>query len=496
MKYLVDSMEMRAMDRHSIDTIGIPSIVLMERAALSAVQEMKGRLIGRPSILVFCGTGNNGADGLAMARMLTMDSYPCEIAVIGNVSHATEEWKLQCHICEQMKIPIRYDIPDRAYIIENRFSVLVDAMLGTGLSRLVSGSYEQAIQAMNAADTYRVAVDIPSGISADTGQVLGTAVRADLTVCFQYRKLGTLLFPGRVCSGEVAVTDIGITPQSFDAVSPKAFTMGPEDIADLPARPPRSHKGSFGHVLIMAGSRNMCGAAYLSALAAYRAGAGLVRIYTPEENREILQTRLPEAILTTYTTGVFPVDTLQELCKWADAAVIGPGLCVSEDTRRLVSYMLQYGDFPMVLDADALNIIAADENLKQLLGKNHVLTPHMGEMSRLIAQPVSRISVDMPACARSFSDRFGCVLVLKDACTLVSGGDQLYVNACGNSGMATGGSGDVLSGVIGALLAGGQLTGFEAASYGVLMHALAGDRAAEELGERAVMASDIARRIQ
>lgn len=191
MKYLVDSMEMRAMDRHSIDTIGIPSIVLMERAALSAVQEMKGRLIGRPSILVFCGTGNNGADGLAMARMLTMDSYPCEIAVIGNVSHATEEWKLQCHICEQMKIPIRYDIPDRAYIIENRFSVLVDAMLGTGLSRLVSGSYEQAIQAMNAADTYRVAVDIPSGISADTGQVLGTAVRANLTVCFQYRKLGT-----------------------------------------------------------------------------------------------------------------------------------------------------------------------------------------------------------------------------------------------------------------------------------------------------------------
>ena len=140
----------------------------------------------------------------------------------------------------------------------------------------------------------------------------------------------------------------------------------------------------------------------------------------------------------------------------------------------------------MVLDADALNIIAADENLKQLLGKNHVLTPHMGEMSRLIAQPVSRISVDMPACARSFSDRFSCVLVLKDACTLVSGGDQLYVNTCGNSGMATGGSGDVLSGVIGALLAGGQLTGFEAASYGVLMHALAGDRAAEELGERAV----------
>ncbi|MEI3239485.1 MAG: ADP/ATP-dependent (S)-NAD(P)H-hydrate dehydratase [Lachnospiraceae bacterium] len=149
-----------------------------------------------------------------------------------------------------------------------------------------------------------------------------------------------------------------------------------------------------------------------------------------------------------------------------------------EDTRRLVSYMLQYGDFPMVLDADALNIIAADENLKQLLGKNHVLTPHMGEMSRLIAQSSQPdLPVDMPACARSFSDRFGCVLVLKDACTLVSGGDQLYVNACGNSGMATGGSGDVLSGVIGALLAGGQLTGFEAASYGVLMHALAGDRA-------------------
>ena len=161
--------------------------------------------------------------------------------------------------------------------------------------------------------------------------------------------------------------------------------------------------------------------------------------------------------------------------------MIGPGLGVSEDTRRLVSYMLQYGDFPMVLDADALNIIAADENLKQLLGKNHVLTPHMGEMSRLIAQPVSRISVDMPACARSFSDRFGCVLVLKDACTLVSGGGLAVCECLRQQRYGDRRSGDVLSGVIGALLAGGQLTGFEAASYGVLMHALAGDRAAERI---------------
>lgn len=496
MKYLVDGLEMRAMDRHSIDTIGIPSIVLMERAAYAVVQEMRGRLSGRPSILVVCGTGNNGADGLAAARMLLMDGFPVQISVVGDLEHATEEWNVQKNICENLGMSIRNGAPDYAYIIENHFSVIVDALLGTGLSRLVTGVYEDAIAAINRTESYVVAVDIPSGISSDTGAVLGIAVKADLTVSFQCRKLGTALFPGRDYSGELVVRDIGIAPESLESVHPRAFTLDMEDVRALPKRPAYSHKGTFGRVLIMAGSKNMAGAAYLSGLAAYRTGAGLVRIFTVEENREILQTLLPEAILSTYSAGIVPVDQLQELCQWADAVVIGPGMGVSDQSRSLVAYMLQYGKMPMVLDADALNTISANPELKELFRPGLVLTPHLAEMSRLSGLTVSRISVDLPQAARAFSRRYGVTLVLKDACTLVADGiDRLYVNTCGNSGMATGGSGDVLSGVIGALLAAGEMEVFEAAAMGVLMHGLAGDRAAAELGERAVMAEEIARRI-
>lgn len=496
MKNLVNGMEMRSMDRHSIDTIGIPSIVLMERAAEAVVQTMKGRLEGRPSILIVCGTGNNGADGLAMARMLTMDGYPVEVCVVGNSERRTDEWKLQMNICENLKIYVHYGALTEEYISDHGFKVVVDAMLGTGLSRLVTGEYEEAIRVINNSPVFVTAVDIPSGISADTGVVLGEAVQADLTVTFQCQKLGMALYPGRDHCGEIVVADIGIAPESLEAVSPKAYTMSEEDLMALPLRPAYSNKGTFGKVLIIAGSENMSGAAYLSALAAYRSGAGLVRIYTPESNRIILQTGLPEAILTTYTPGALDLNRLKELCGWADSVVIGPGLGTGEMSRSLVAYMMQYCQAPMVLDADALNIIAANPDLTRGFREGMILTPHLGEMSRLIKTPISHIKLDLPETAIGFVKKYPVVMVLKDACTLVADGSgRLYANTCGNSGMATGGSGDVLSGIIGGLLASGGLNCFEAASYGVLMHGLAGDRAAAELGERAVMAGDIARRI-
>ena len=487
---------MRSMDRHSIDAIGIPSIVLMERAACAVVQEMKGRLDGRPSILVVCGTGNNGADGLAMARMLAMDGYPVELCVIGNPERRTDEWKIQMQICENLKIYVRYGELTEEYISDHGFKVIVDAMLGTGLSRLVTGVYEDAIKVINNSVAYITAVDIPSGISADTGVVLGEAVRADLTVTFQCQKLGMALYPGRDHCGEIVVADIGIAPESCESVAPKAFTMTEEDVMALPVRPAYSNKGTFGKVLVIAGSENMSGAAYLSALAAYKSGAGLVRIYTPEANRIILQTSLPEAIMTTYQPGNLDLVTLKELCAWADAVVIGPGMGLGETSRSMVAYMMQYCQAPMVLDADALNIIAANPELTRNFRLGMVLTPHLGEMARLIKTPISHMKVDLPEVAAAYSAQHNVVLVLKDSCTLVADGrNRLYANTCGNSGMATGGSGDVLSGIIGGLMAASGLESFEAASYGVLMHGLAGDRAAAELGERAVMAGDIVRRI-
>lgn len=496
MRFLTDGLEMKGMDRYSIETVGIPSIVLMEHAAAAAVSEMRGCLEGQPSILIVCGTGNNGADGLAMARLLAEEGRRVRVAVVGNQLKATEEWRIQAKICKNLKIPSVHEPLTAEYIKSNRIPVVVDALFGTGLSRLVSGPYEEAIAAINQSGATVVSVDIPSGISADTGAVLGYAVKADLTVTFQCEKLGMALYPGKDYCGQTVVRDIGIPKMGCAFAAPKAFTMDEGDLASLPERPPYSNKGTFGKVLVIAGTKNMAGAAVLSGTAAYRSGAGLVRVMTPEENRVVLQTSLPEAILTTYGGGELPLDLLKEACEWAGAIVIGPGLGQNDRTTSILRYVLQYRRSPVVLDADALNTISGHREMFEALGEDTILTPHLGEMSRLTGVPISHMTVDLPETARSFAEKTGAVLVLKDARTLVADGrKRLYVNTCGNSGMATGGSGDVLSGVIGGVLAGGMKP-FEAAAYGVLMHSLAGDAAAEQFGERAVMAGDIARRIR
>lgn len=495
MRFLADGLEMRGMDRYSIETIGIPSIVLMEHAAAAAVDEMRGCLEGQPSILIVCGTGNNGADGLAMARLLDNEGYAVQVAPVGNQMKATEEWKTQAEICSRLGIPFVHQELSAEYIRSNRIGVVVDGLFGTGLSRMVTGAFQDAIEAINRSGAYVVSIDIPSGISADSGAVLGCAVKADLTVTFQCEKLGMALYPGKEYCGQTVVRDIGIPPVSQRTVAPRAFTMDETDLEQMPERPAYSNKGTFGRVLVIAGAKNMAGAAILSGTGAYRSGAGLVRVLTVEENRVILQSTLPEAILTTYSGKELPLDVLEEACGWASSIVIGPGLGLSDQTTSLLRYVLQYRKAPVVIDADGLNTLAVHREMLDSLGENAVLTPHLGEMSRLIGMPVSHITMDLPETARTFSERYGAVLVMKDAKTLVADGkNRLYVNTCGNSGMATGGSGDVLAGVIGGLLAGG-MEPFEAASYGVLLHSLAGDAAAAELGERAVTAGEIARRI-
>ena len=495
MRFLADGLEMRGMDRYSIETIGIPSIVLMEHAAAAAVDEMRGCLEGQPSILIVCGTGNNGADGLAMARLLDNEGYAVQVAPVGNQMKATEEWKTQAEICSRLGIPLVHQELSAEYIRSNRIGVVVDGLFGTGLSRMVTGAFQDAIEAINRSGAYVVSIDIPSGISADSGAVLGCAVKADLTVTFQCEKLGMALYPGKEYCGQTVVRDIGIPPVSQRTVAPRAFTMDETDLEQMPERPAYSNKGTFGRVLVIAGAKNMAGAAILSGTGAYRSGAGLVRVLTVEENRVILQSTLPEAILTTYSGKELPLDVLEEACGWASSIVIGPGLGLSDQTTSLLRYVLQYRKAPVVIDADGLNTLAVHREMLDSLGENAVLTPHLGEMSRLIGMPVSHITMDLPETARTFSERYGAVLVMKDAKTLVADGkSRLYVNTCGNSGMATGGSGDVLAGVIGGLLAGG-MEPFEAASYGVLLHSLAGDAAAAELGERAVTAGEIARRI-
>jgi NAD(P)H-hydrate epimerase len=501
MRYLPDSEEMRRMDAHTIHTMGIPSIILMEHAAQGVVSEMEDCLSRQSLILVLCGSGNNGADGLAAARLLSHKGYEVHLALVGNEAHATEEWHIQRNICAKLGIPVYEGDMDGECLKAAGYTHLVDCLFGTGLSREVGGAYFQAITAVNSSGIYTVSVDIPSGISSDTGAVMGCAVKADMTVAIHAEKLGMALYPGHGCCGKIKICDIGITKESAGHVSPKAYTLDSTDLAGLPARPAYSNKGSFGKLLILGGTKNMSGAAYLSGLAAYRSGAGLVKIMTCESNRTILQQLLPEALLVTYPDpgaegeATSAVDVLKEAMAWATAIVAGPGLGTGNVPSTLMEYLLRHTDKPLLIDADGLNIIAARPGLKELIGSNVVITPHLGEMSRLSAVPIAEIQSAIARTAADFSRDHGCVTVLKDARTVVAFPDgRLYVNTCGNSGMATGGSGDVLSGAIGGMLAAGS-NPREAAVYGTLRHSLAGDLAAADVGERALIARDIAWRL-
>ena len=515
MRYLPDSDEMRRMDAHTIHTMGIPSIILMEHAAQGVVSEMEDCLSRQSLILVICGSGNNGADGLAVARLLSHKGHRVDIALVGNAAHATEEWHIQRKICEKLEIPVYEGEMTGESLKAVGYTHLVDCLFGTGLSREVGGTYATAISAINDSGIFTVSVDIPSGISSDTGAVMGCAVKAAMTVAVHAEKLGMALYPGHAYCGRTVIRDIGITKESTESVAPKAFTMDASDLDNLPPRPAYSNKGTFGKLLVVAGTKNMAGAAYLSGLAAYRSGAGLVKVLTAESNRAIIQQLLPEAILATYPDDTvyqdgkaypdgeaYSDDTeeeavciLKEAISWASAIVAGPGLGTGHISVKLIEHLLRHAVQPMLIDADGLNIIAGRPELMDLIGSNVIITPHLGEMSRLTGFSIDDIKSDLGRVAAGFTRVHGCVTVLKDARTVAALPDgRLYVNTCGNSGMATGGSGDVLSGAIGGMLAAGSDL-CDAALYGTLRHSLAGDLAAKDLGERALLARDIAWRL-
>ncbi len=484
MEFLLNAEQMKRLDEGTIRQIGIPSAVLMERAALSVVEEMNRCGCDLRSVLVVCGSGNNGGDGLAVARLLDEQGVNVSVDFIGRAESMTEETALQKKICEKCGIKIRRNYALREY------TVIVDAIFGIGLSRPVEGEYASVVEWINRQDAYVVSVDIPSGVCADDGRILGCAVRADLTVTFAYRKLGQVLYPGTECCGQVICRDIGITADRFSEGIPTVFTYGEEDLQRIVHRRAYSNKGTYGRVLLIAGSRGMSGAAYLAALAAYRCGSGLVRVFTPECNREVLQAYLPEAIITAYDEVCFSEKTLTDALAWSDVAGIGPGLGTGEVAAALLSQVLSCYRKPLVIDADGLNLLARDISERSFRSPV-IVTPHIGEMLRLAGGTKEELLADLPGAARSFATQHGVICALKDARTVVSDGAQTYVNCSGNNGMAAAGSGDILTGVICGLLAQGMQP-FEAATLGVYLHGLAGDLAQERLGAYGMIARDIA----
>ena len=499
---------MKAVDRCAMEQVGLPSLVLQERAALCVAEEVKALLKkekGNGSVWFFCGTGNNGADGIAAARILQSQGYPVLVVYVGDRARGTEEFFRQKKIAEELGVPSVCwpDMQERLKLSHGPCRMLVDALFGVGLSRPVEGAYGEAMEFMKelAAETV-LSVDIPSGIHSDTGQVMGTALKADVTVTFGYKKLGMLLYPGKEYAGRVLVEDIGFpVPEILDTKLGswyRAVALGPEDLSRmLPCRPEYSNKGTFGKVLVVAGSREMGGAAFLSALSAYRMGAGLVKVMTVEENRTMLQQLLPEAILTLYGSDEILKEPenfhkkVEEVCAWADVIVLGPGIGQGPETGLLVREFLTNAYVPVVLDADGLNAIAREPGLCQYFTENIILTPHLGEMSRLTGLSVERIRADLLQCACSYSTSHGVTCVLKDAVTVISGREgQLCVNESGNSCMAKAGSGDVLTGILAGLLAQGMEM-WEAACLGVYLHGAAGDRLREKNGAYGMLAHEL-----
>lgn len=529
MRYVLDAASMKNVDSYSINTLGIPSVVLMERAALSVTEAIESKVKGNihTDIICVCGRGNNGADGLAVARQLYLKGYNVDVYIIN--SHAsTKEFDIQLNIIKNLGIEC-INSPDFS-----KYGVIVDALFGNGLSRELAGEARIVVDTINKCSTsvrsqytqnsdnngnrLVVAVDIPSGISASTGVVIGSAVNADITVTFGFEKIGHILYPAASYCGKIIRKDIGFA--QYPDMTRDIFTYDYSDISDmLPLRKPDGNKGTFGKALVIAGSRLYGGAAVLSSRAAARIGAGLVRTLTHISNRTAVITGNMECIVDTYDTDeecgdfVKNTETLVDKCIcWADVVCIGPGLSMEESAVKLVRRVSAKKNIKKLYDADALNIIAkykieldgSNDDVDYEAGgnsgnasykddmsdKNVVVTPHIGEMSRLTGLDIAVIKNNPIDTARTYSREHNCVCVLKDARTIVSDGERVYINMSGNDGMATGGSGDVLSGIITGLMAQG-LTTFEASALGVYIHGCAGDEAALSNGKYSMVAGDI-----
>lgn len=486
MQLWVNAAQMKAADQYTIQKLGVPSLELMEHAAQACVQVLEDEKVDLSHVCVVCGSGNNGGDGFAIARILQNNRYSVETFCVGNPEHYTEETQEQMYRLQECGGKITYGMPQ-----EDSYSVVIDAVFGVGLSRKVEGRYRQVIEQMNRMRGTKFAVDIPSGLSATTGCILGCAFKADYTVTFQLKKIGLELSQGRAMAGRVIVPDIGISTDSICEDQEIVRTAGKDIYRKmLPDRPEDSNKGTYGRLLVIAGSKGMAGAAYLNAHAAYMTGAGLVRIYTSSDNREILQTLLPEAIITTYEE--YNKEELLSLLTWADSVCIGSGLGMSRLSEKILKTVIEYVKVPCLIDADGLNLLAENNNyLNQMAERRFVITPHMKEMSRLTGTPVEELKADRIQILKDFISRYRITCVLKDSRTLIASEEKgIRMNLTGNSAMAKAGSGDVLAGVISGWMVQGK-EAEDAAELGTYIHGLSGDLAKFEKGVYSVMARDL-----
>ncbi len=517
MRFILSAEEMREADRRTSTELHVPSAVLMERAAILTAGRVLKRMdsLGkgrRDKVLIVCGPGNNGGDGFACARILMEQGVNVSVLFPGDIE------KLSGLPLEQYLsvVSLDEDVMADEGSLDEPWDVIVDAMFGISLSRPLSGRFQEAAEKINNArlnGAFIISIDIPSGVSADNGEILGTAVCADETLVCGFLKAGNVLYPGAGFNGELVIGNIGITEKSL-AGRPALSCLEDRDIR-LPDRRDYSNKGTYGKITVFAGNENIAGAAVLTTLSALRSGCGMVRTFTHENNRTVLQTAVPEALVSCYgkedveavISGDLPLsekekrieeltEKVRKAIEWSDVIVAGPGLGTDPFDVFLLKTILQNaGGRSLVLDADALNIIALNNELLSECSSEIIITPHLMEMSRLSGIPVNDIRKDLINTARDYASSYHVTVVLKDARTVIAGKDgNTVINLKGNNGMATAGSGDVLTGIIAALLSQGVKVE-EAAALGTALHSRAGDRAAEKKGRHALIAGDIIKEI-
>ncbi len=502
---LVTSQQMRALDRAATQHHGIPSLMLMERAGAAVAAtalEMAGRRKG--VIAIFCGRGNNGGDGLVAARLLIEQGREVAVFLCARPQELSPDARANWERCAPLTTHI-FEVTSFADLTPHHpvlagAALIVDALVGTGLARAVDGLLAEVIVYLNALKRRALAVDIPSGLSADTGTVMGVAVRADRTITFGLPKLGLYGGDAATYAGGVSVIDIGIPREAIDDVRTPYHLIDDEMVRALfAARSPASHKGTHGHVAVVAGSGGKLGAGYLTAMAALRAGAGLVTYYLPAAAFEKFDARYPEIMCEAVPDkgrGHFHPEGVAALTNslvGKNVMALGPALGTHDDTRQFERELLVAPHMPIVIDADGLNNLDPDTlHYRQI---PMVLTPHPGEFARLTGVPVERQQRERLRLARELALRTHAHVVLKGHHTIVATREgDTYINPTGSAAMASAGMGDALTGVIAGFIAQG-IAPDKAAIAGVYIHGMAGDMAATEIGDRGVIATDVIKRV-
>lgn len=495
--------QMREADRRTIVDLGIPGVVLMESAGRAVVGEILHRYsqLAPGPVLVLCGKGNNGGDGLVVARTLLQQGWQVTTVLLAEEAAIRGDARLYLDILQRLGAPIEYaeDVPAVETLLSRlpAPAVIVDALFGTGLSSLVVGHYAAAIDWMNSSPAVKIAIDIPSGLDATSGAILGAALYADLTVTLAAAKLGQVIYPGVTCCGDLSVAEIGIPQAVLDELAVGILLEAGDVRCFLSPRPAAGHKGTFGHLLLVAGSLGKSGAAALAASAALRAGAGLVTVATPASQQGTLAIKLTEAMtapLDEVAGELAETAFLQIATLWQDKKVlaIGPGLGRSIATLAVVQKVIKDCPLPLVIDADALFALAGSTAL--LMARSvgtTILTPHPGEMAHLLGITIGEVEADRVGTARRFAETHGVILVLKGARTVIAAPDGgIMINPTGHAGMASGGMGDLLTGIITALLCQGAPP-LAAAAAGVWLHGRSGDRLRPRFGDAGLLASDL-----